>query len=381
MRSRLAIALAGVAGVAALAVAAPSASAADVETDLSKLDRQQLAGQRAIYSYSGLNPPPRLLRLIRNGRVGGVIFFGENVSSKAQITRVVNRLQAAQRQSVVKEPLLVMTDQEGGLVRRIPGAPVLSEAEIGASGQVTTFGAQAGRNGGINIRGAGINVDLAPVLGVFRQPGDFLDQFQRSYSMQPGVVSAAGSAFVAAQQQTGVATTIKHFPGLGAAGANQDTDVVPVTINESVDTLRTVDLVPYPAAINAGARLVLSSWAVYPAFDATRPAGLSKQLIEGELRGRLRFEGVTITDAMEAGALEPFGTTARRAVLAANAGQDLLLFSSRSLAQGIEGRQSVARAFGDGTLDRRSFMVSLNRVMQLRADLAARPNGPLPAPS
>jgi beta-N-acetylhexosaminidase len=217
------------------------------------------------------------------------------------------------------------------------------------------------------------------VLGVFRQPGDFLDQFQRSYSMDPGVVGAAGSAFVAAQQRTGVATTIKHFPGLGAAEANEDTDLVPVTIDLPLETLRTVDLAPYPAGINAGARLVLSSWATYPALDP-RPAGLSRQWMQGELRERLRFRGVTITDAMEAGALEPFGPTRRRAVLAADAGQDLLLFSSRSLAQGIEGRQSVARALGNGTIERKSFFTSLNRVMKLRADLADRPNGPLPAP-
>ena len=363
--------LAGLACAAALGAAE--------RTDLSTLDRQQLAGQRAIYSYTGPNPPPRLLELIRRGRVGGVIFFGENITSKSQIRGVVNRLQAAQRQSPIKEPLLVMTDQEGGLVRRVPGAPVLSEADIGASGQVTEFGTQAGRNGGINIRGAGINVDLAPVLGVFRQPGDFLDQFQRSYSMDPGVVGAAGSAFVAAQQRTGVATTIKHFPGLGAAEANEDTDLVPVTIDLPLETLRTVDLAPYPAGINAGARLVLSSWATYPALDP-RPAGLSRQWMQGELRERLRFRGVTITDAMEAGALEPFGPTRRRAVLAADAGQDLLLFSSRSLAQGIEGRQSVARALGNGTIERKSFFTSLNRVMKLRADLADRPNGPLPAP-
>ena len=82
-------------------------------------------------------------------------FFGANISSKAQIRGVVDRLQAANRQSVIREPLLIMTDQEGGLVRRIPGSPVLSEAQIGASGEVTRLGEQAGTNAGNNIRGAG----------------------------------------------------------------------------------------------------------------------------------------------------------------------------------------------------------------------------------
>lgn len=360
--------------------AAPARAAERERTDLSTLTRQQLAGQRAIYSYPGLTPPPRLLQLIRNGRVGGVIFYGANISSKAQIRAVIDRLQAAQRQSVIREPLLITTDQEGGLVRRVPGAPVLSEAEVGASGQVTHFGTQAGTNAGINLRQAGVNVNLAPVLGVYRQPGDFLDRFQRAYSMLPGVASAAGSAFVAAQQRKGVAATIKHFPGLGAAGANQDTDVEPVTLHLSLETLRTVDLIPYPASINAGARMLLSSWAVYPALDPNRPAGLSKRWMQDELRGRLRYRGVTITDAIEAGALEAYGRTPNRAVLAADAGQDLLLFSSRSISQGIEGRQGLARALQSGRLNQAEFMASVRRVMQLRADLAKRPKGPLPAP-
>jgi len=178
-----------------------------------------------------------------------------------------------------------------------------------------------------------------------------------------------------------VAATIKHFPGLGAAGANEDTDLVPVTINLPLETLRTVDLAPCPAGINAGARMVLSSsWAVYPALDPGRPAGLSKPWIQGELRNRLRFRGVTITDALEAGALGPFGSTANRAVLGADAGQDLLLFSARSVSQGIEGRQGIARALGRGRLDRATFLDAVRRVMDLRADLAARPAGPLPAP-
>jgi beta-N-acetylhexosaminidase len=366
---------------ALVGILAPAALGADSErTDLSSLDRQQLAGQRAIYSYVGLEPPARLLSLVRNGRVGGVIFYGENITSASQIRGVVRRLEAARRQSVIKEPLLYMTDQEGGLVRRVrPGAPVLSEAQIGASGAVTHFGTQAGGNAAVTLRGAGINVNLAPILGVFRSPGDFLDQFQRAYSMDAGVVTAAGQAFVAAQQRGGVAATIKHFPGLGAAGADEDTDVRPVTIDLPLETLRTVDLTPYPGGINAGARMLLSSWAVYPALDS-RPAGLSEQWIQGELRGRLRYRGVTITDAIEAGALESFGRTSNKAVLAAEAGQDLLLFSSRSLSQGIEGRQGLARALRDGRLSRAEFFQSLGRVMDLRADLAASPRGPLPAP-
>ena len=99
----------------------------------SALSAQQLAGQRVIFSYAGLTPPPALLAKIRAGEAAGVIFFKGNISSDAQIKAVISQLQHAAAQSPVKEPLLMMTDQEGGQVRRLPGAPVLSEKQIGES--------------------------------------------------------------------------------------------------------------------------------------------------------------------------------------------------------------------------------------------------------
>jgi beta-N-acetylhexosaminidase len=87
---------------------------------LAGLTVQQQAGQRVIYSYQGLTPPASLFQLIRNGQVGGVIFFGGNVSSSGQIADVVRQLRQAQQQSAVHLPLLLMTDQEGGIVRRLP---------------------------------------------------------------------------------------------------------------------------------------------------------------------------------------------------------------------------------------------------------------------
>ena len=161
----------------------------------------------------------------------------------------------------------------------------------------------AGQGAGENLLSFGLNVNLAPVLDVFRAPGDFDDQFQRSYSMNPAIVSTLGADFITAQQATGVAATAKHFPGLGAATASQDTDNVPVTITLSKSALQTVDEVPYQAAIAAGVKLVLVSWAKYPNLGSARPAS-SSVIVQGQLRRRLGFTGVTITDAIGAGALE-----------------------------------------------------------------------------
>ena len=81
-----------------------------------------------IFSYPGLTVPSALLQQITAGEGAGVIFFGDNISGEAQIASVIQRLRAAQRQSPVSSPLLLMTDQEGGEVRRLPGAPALSES-------------------------------------------------------------------------------------------------------------------------------------------------------------------------------------------------------------------------------------------------------------
>jgi beta-N-acetylhexosaminidase len=328
-----------------------------------------LAGQRVIYSYSGLNPPASLISLIENGEAAGVIFFGQNIASRTQIAGVIKRLQQADAnpRNPVRAPLLLMTDQEGGEVRRLPGQPVLSEKQIGAKplAQAKTLATQAGQGAAANLRGVGMNVNLAPVLDVYRKAGDFDDQFMRSYSKNPAVASALGVNMIKAQQAGGVAATAKHFPGLGAATASQDTDVRPVTLNLSLATIRSVDEAPFRAAIGAGVKLIMVSWAVYPSIQAL-PAGLSPKVVQGELRNRLRFTGVTITDALEAGALKGYGGTQNRALLAAKAGMDLILASAQTVAQGQQARNELAAAYRNGTLNRAAFLASVNRVIALR---------------
>jgi beta-N-acetylhexosaminidase len=341
-------------------------------TPLPPLSPQQMAGQRVIYSYPGLQPPATLLRLIRHGEVGGVIFFSQNVSSPPQLARVIAKLDQANASPLnpVRAPLLLMTDQEGGLVRRLPGAPLLSERQIGESADPAAAAATAGSGAGRNLRGVGMNVNLAPVLDVYRQPGDFDDQFQRSYSTSPAVVAELGADFISAQQGEGVAATAKHFPGLGAAAQQQDTDLRPVTLNVPLATLRDVDEFPYRAAITAGVRLVMVSWAVYPALDPGRPAGLSPAIVGGELRQRLGFTGVTITDALEAGALRAYGSFGHRALLAAGAGMDLILCSQQDLAEGEQAAAGLEAGYRDGRLGQPAFVAALQRVLALRASLA-----------
>jgi beta-N-acetylhexosaminidase len=354
----------GVTGAAQSAAGRPVLAAA-----LPRLSVQQLAGQRVIYSYPGLTPPASLISLIQHGEAAGVIFFGQNISSEAQIAGVIRQLNRANASSLnpVRAPLLLMTDQEGGQVRRLPGRPYLSEKQIGANplAKAEVLATQAGQGAAANLHGVGMNVNLAPVLDVYRQAGNFDDQFGRSYSMNPTVVSDLGTNMIKAQQAGGVAATAKHFPGLGAATARQNTDIRSVTLNLPLGTIRSTDEAPFQAAITAGVKLIMVSWATYPAIGA-RPAGLSPNVVQGELRNRLKFTGVTITDALEAGALRSYGSTQNRALFAALAGMDLLLCSAQNVTQGEQASGELATAYRNGTLNGPAFLASVNRVITLR---------------
>jgi beta-N-acetylhexosaminidase len=340
------------------------------ESKPAKLTTAQLAGQRVIFSYPGATPPASLLDQISAGEAGGVIFFGENITSLTQIAGVVAQLKEAHAASPVRSPLLIMTDQEGGIVRRLPGEPVLSEKQIGESADPAAQAADAGTGAGENLAGVGMNTNLAPVLDVFRQAGNFDDEFGRSYSMDPNVCAECGAAMITAQQKLDIAATAKHFPGLGAATVDQNTDLGPVTLDVPLADLRGIDERPFRSAIAAGVRLVMTSWAVYPALDPRLPSGLSPKIVTGELRQRLRFRGVTITDALEAGAIAAFGTPAECGVLAARAGMDVLLCSARDVSEGQDTVAALTDALQHHALDPGQFQIALRRVLALRDSLA-----------
>ncbi|WP_433274819.1 glycoside hydrolase family 3 N-terminal domain-containing protein [Pseudonocardia xinjiangensis] len=353
-----------------VASATPVASAAPVTSapPVAPLTPRQAAGQRIIYSYPGLVPPQALLDRIRAGEAGGVIFFSDNVSTPKQITGVVRQLRDAAAKSPLKGPLLLMTDQEGGKVRRLPGGPAASLKAVGQSADPDSGASADGRSAGQDLSGMGLNVNLAPVLDVYHASGDLMDQVQRSFSQNPALVGRLGADYVKAQQAEGVAATVKHFPGLGPAAAAENTDLRPVTLPVPLDTLRNVDEAPYRQSVSAGAKLVMLSWAVYPALDPTRPAGLSP-VVQQELRSRTGFTGVTISDALEAGALKAYGATGNRAVLAAQAGADLILTGSRNVQQGDDAAAALATALSDGKLQQGASQAALARIDALRAGL------------
>jgi beta-N-acetylhexosaminidase len=258
-------------------------------------------------------------------------------------------------------------------VRRLPGAPALSERAIAEGSDPAAGAAAAGAGAAGTLAAARVNVNLSPVLDVLREPDDFIDQFHRSYGSDPAEVARLGGAFIEAQQRLGVIATAKHFPGLGAAKRGQDTDSRPVTLEVPLERLRRVDEEPYRTAVAAGVKLVMTSWAVYPALDPNLPAGLSSRVIQGELRGRLGYRGVTISDTLSAAALASYGTLAQRGVLAARAGADLLICSAINgdddPSDGLSVLRAISSAIARGKLSRAGAEEAAARVLALRRSL------------
>jgi beta-N-acetylhexosaminidase len=272
-------------------------------------------------------------------------------------------IQATDRPPGLRQPVLVTIDQEGGLVKRLPGPPNASAQVMGARG--ASYSRSQGAATGASLRSHGVNVDLAPVLDVAR-PGGFIADQRRAFGSTPGRVGSTATAFAQGLESERVAATAKHFPGLGSTSAN--TDLRPATIRLSAKKLRRVDLAPYERFIAAGGDLVMVGSARYPALGAPKlPASQSKSVMKKELRGRLGFTGVTITDSLETPSIRKSGPPAKVAVRTAAAGADLLLYVHCDA--GMRAAEALRRGLASGRLKRGPFEASVDRVLALRDSL------------
>ena len=156
--------------------------APEPEASLTPLSPSQMAGQRLIAGFDGAHVPKGLERMIASGRLAGVILFADNIESPAKTARTIASLQAIERPAGLEQPLAVMADQEGGAVRRIPGPPTASAAEMGRRG--AGFAAAQGRATAAALLTYGVNIDLAPVLDVAR-PGSAIAGEGRSFGSDP----------------------------------------------------------------------------------------------------------------------------------------------------------------------------------------------------
>jgi beta-N-acetylhexosaminidase len=346
------------AAVAALLIAGSDRPAAAPVSDPAAMSDDQLAGARVITGFPGQHPPSALRRMVSAGQVSGVILFDGNVGGSRSVRRLTAELQSIPRRAG-SPPLLIAVDQEGGLVRRLPGPPKPSARSIGARGE--DFAERLGRATGQSLRSMGVNVDLAPVLDLGR-PGRAIYDEGRTFARKPGAVSRIGVRFARGLAAGGVVATAKHFPGLGAARVNTDNAVQRIPL--SAARLRRNDERPYASFAQAGGGMVMLSTAIYPALSG-KPAALSRAIATGELRDRLGFQGVSITDALGSVAARAAGGPAKTSLAAGSAGTDLVLYTS--LGDAAKAQRALGRGLSGGSLDRAEFQASVSRILALRS--------------
>lgn len=283
----------------------------EVLAAVDRLSLRQQVGQLTISSFPGSRPPPYIRRRLGAGETAGVILFSFNAGPPAQWQRLTRALQRSAHHGA-----LVMVDQEGGDVRTIDWAgPSAGQPLQGSPAMVR----RAARTAAQQLDTAGVNVNLAPVADVPAGAASALSS--RAFAGDANAVAGRTRAAIEGIGAAHLAATAKHFPGLGRAAVNTDDGATTIA-----GALRR-DLVPFRAAVDAGVALVMLSHALYPALDTRRIASQSPRIATSLLRRQLGFDGVVITDSIEAQAVldrSGVGVAAERSL---RAGGDLILMT------------------------------------------------------
>jgi len=314
----------------------------------------EMIGQTIIGRVGDEGPSKGMLKRVERGELSGVL-MGAGRPEDAQ--RYSSKLQKAATRGN-QPPVLVMIDQEGGYVKRLPGPPDIGPNEIEAAGGEKAALSE-GRKTGEFLKPLGINIDLAPVVDVAHDnTADTIAS--RTYGSDPATVGRYGAAFVEGLQGAGVAATPKHFPALGLSSDN--TDFGAVTVDASASEIK-ADMESFRAPIKAGARLVMVSSAVFPALGGDEQAVYSSEIIGDSLRGQLGFDGAVISDDLESPAAGTApGDAAFRAV---RAGVDLVLFA-RTDGAAVSAFSALQKSVKNGRLDRSVLRSAYDRIQALK---------------
>lgn len=325
---------------------------------LADMSLRDMVGQMFVVSMGGTEPDYYIEKMVRERNIGGVILFGYNMKSERQVTSLTRSLQDLSMRTEPAVPLFVAVDQEGGDIASAPWvAPEPAAAEVGSRGDPEEARDAAARMGR-QLMKAGVNTDLAPVVDT----GFGAAIGNRAYGDDPELVSRMGRAAVRGFEDAGVVSAAKHFPNHGAA--HSDSHVSLPVVRHDAQTLRSHDLPPFEAAIEAGVPMVMVGHLVYPAIDPDHPASLSKDAIS-MLRGDLGFRGVVITDDLAMQGATGGGSPARAAVEAVEAGADLLLISSVPQQQ-ADAYDAVVEAVESGEIPRSRIEKSVGRLLEVK---------------
>lgn len=289
--------------------------------------------------------------------VGGLIYFSKNIKDANQLTEMLQNTRSFSRYSI-----FLGVDEEGGMVSRVAqnglADNVGNMADIGAAGDVAAA-QEAGVQIGSYLSEYGFNMDFAPVADVIVEGNSTIGE--RSFGSDSNLVASMAAAVVEGIQSTEVSACLKHFPGLG--DTTEDTHGGIASTEKSLEDFAAVDFPVYQAGIAAGVDCVMVSHLSAPNVTGDNtPASLSEKMITEILRGQLGYQGIVITDAMDMAAITDYYTADQAAVMAIQAGADMILMPEDFEAA----YNGVLDAINNGTITEERINESLRRIYRVK---------------
>ena len=343
--------------------AAGDSPAAKASRAIATMSLDERAGQLIMAPMFAGGNPADLSALISTRHVGSVVLIGNWNNGTAAAKTAADALQSYAPSG---NQLIVSTDQEGGQVQHLKGSGFDTMPSAVAQGQMSadTLRSSAKTWGG-QLKQAGINVDLAPVLGtvqVKRSSNAPIGALNRDFGLDSNGNAQHGIAFVEGMRDAGVGATVKHYPGLGAVTGN--TDFTTEGILDTTTTLDDEEIGAFNTTIKqAKPAMVMMSLATYQRIDSSAPAAFSSKIIDGTLRGSVGYDGVVISDSLSAAAVSGIATK-DLGVRLVDAGGDLACIGDTSYVMPIlDG--IIARAQSDPAFAKK-VTASATRVMTLK---------------
>jgi beta-N-acetylhexosaminidase len=292
----------------------------DIEKVIGQMSLQEKVGQLLLIGFPGTRVTSHMRSWINDRKVAGVDLFSRNLVDFAQTSRFTRDLQNLTRGHI---PLFLALDQEGGNVVRVKEGTILlpSNMALGAT-RSSTLAYVAGQALAVDLRLMGFNMNLAPVLDVNSNPKNPVIGI-RSYGEKADLVATLGSWYVRGQQEMGVSSVAKHFPGHG--DTQSDSHFSMPSINADRARLSQVELKPFKRAVESGLDAIMTAHIALPriAEEPDLPATLSKNIITGILREQLGYDGLVLTDGLEMQAIVQGYGSGTAAVMAIEAGADM----------------------------------------------------------
>lgn len=339
---------------------------------LKQMTLREKIGQMLLCGFQGTEAVGEVDAFLRKYPIGGVIYFARNVETPEQVERLSSELQRIAVDSG-NVPLWISIDQEGGMVARITEGIALMPGQMAIAAAGSTQDAyQAAYISGVELRSMGINMNFAPVLDVNNNAANPVIGV-RSFGESPQSVAAYGASSIAGVQDAGISATAKHFPGHGDSDTDSHLDLPVITHDR--ERVERVELIPFRAAIAAGVDAMMSAHIYFPALEPERlPVTLSRAVLSGLLRQELGYDGMIVTDCMEMDAIAANYGTVDAAVMAVEAGADLVLISHTAHLQ-AGAFEALLAAVKSGRISEARINESVTRLLKYKAKRGLFENG------